>query len=194
MIKQENSSLKCKFCGLSFFQRSKLAQHIITVHKSNKPGVCGHCGESFYHANDLKKHYDIVHGEFKCFNCGLSFSQKTKLMAHVIKRDQDNKCENQEKHTEDVHERPINLHKCDFCEESFFQKIKLYHHYDSVHREFKCYNCGLSFSDKSKLRAHISKRYKDNKCEIQEKNIDHEGQKHQIQDESKSYGSDSNKR
>ena len=109
-------------------------------------------------------------------------------MAHIMKRDQDNKCEN----TEDVHER--HEHKCDFCEESFFQKIKLYHHYDSVHREFKCYNCGLSFSDKSKLREHISKRYKDNKCEIQEKNIDHEGQKHQIQDESKSYGSDSNKR
>ena len=193
MVKQENSSLKCKFCGLSFFQRSKLSQHIIIVHKSNKPGVCGHCGESFYHANDLKKHYDTVHGEFKCFNCGLSFSQKSKFMAHIMKRDQDNKCENQEKkHTEDVHER--HEHKCDFCEESFFQKIKLYHHYDTVHREFKCYNCGLSFSDKSKLRAHISKRYKDNKCEIQEKNIDHEGQKHQIQDESKSYGSDSNKR
>ena len=173
--------------------------------------MCGHCGESFYHANDLKKHYDTVHGEFKCFNCGLSFSQKSKLMAHliderIIKRDKDNKCENQEKHTEDVHERPINLHKCDFCEESFFQKIKLYHHYDSVHREFRCYNCGLSFSDKSKLRAHISKRYKDNKCEIQD-NIDHvhegpkkgryivhEGHKHQIQDESKFYGSDSNKR
>ena len=61
--------------------------------------MCGHCGESFYHANDLKKHYDTVHGEFKCFNCGLSFSQKSKLMAHIMKRDQDNKCENQEKHT-----------------------------------------------------------------------------------------------
>ena len=83
---------------------------------------------------------------------------------------------------------------CGHCGESFYHANDLKRHYDTVHREFKCYNCGLSFSDKSKLRAHISKRYKDNKCEIQEKNIDHEGQKHQIQDESKSYGSDSNKR
>ena len=123
---------KCEYCGKSFFQKSKLSQHITTVHKGNKDGVCGHCGETFYHANELRNHYDSVHRVLKCHNCGLSFSQKSKLMAHIIKRDKDQKCDSQEKHIDNVHERP-KPHKCDFCEKSFFQLENLKKHISSIH-------------------------------------------------------------
>ena len=81
----EDSAKKhmCDKCDKSFFQLSKLKNHISSVHEKIKPYQCDQCPSAFAEKANLRNHISVVHEKnkpFVCDLCGKSFGA-----AHVLK-------------------------------------------------------------------------------------------------------------
>ena len=92
---------------------------LTAVHEDHKDYKCEDCGKSFSEAGSLKKHIYTVHEghkDYKCEDCGKSFTQSQSLEIHL--------------HT--VHDG-FKDHKCESCGKTFSQPQSLKKHIHIVH-------------------------------------------------------------
>lgn len=177
---EENAGYICIQCPDKknyFALTSDFKKHLLR-HSNYKPVQCDHCEESFLDTYLLKlhvvsRHKDIASKEFVCEWCGLKYSRKDKLRAHV-KRVHDNVdyickvCEGgksfaylsdynkhmQRHNTPETTRKKRNLNrKCETCSKSFRDNWSLQKHIDATHlgiRPFLCDICARSYTDQSK--------------------------------------------
>ena len=69
-----NLQFNCRFCGISFHEKSKFIEH------NSEAGhqICSECKQHLKNQTDLKNHVDEIHSWFKCQICSKSFSSKSK--------------------------------------------------------------------------------------------------------------------
>ena len=78
------NTLDCNICGISFFHRKELKEHMLE-HSGEKPFQCHLCGKSFSSSAAMNKHI-TNHSQnkpFKCTKCNRSFSAQQKLDKHL---------------------------------------------------------------------------------------------------------------
>ena len=136
----ENISSVCNLDSEVLKNSRKLSGKLMNPISGEKPYKCNECSLSFSYKSKLRQHQRTHSGEkpFKCSECSLSFSQKSTRTIH------------QRIHTG---EKPF---KCGKCSLSFSTKSHLRRHY-RVHtgeKPFKCSDCSLSFSQKYNLKTH----------------------------------------
>lgn len=136
----------CVTCNEEFNDISNLRRHIKSVH-DRVSYSCSICGVKFNDTGNLARHIKDVHQKLKpfpCTTCGKAFLNSSKLQRHI----------------NDVHLK-LKLSECTICHKSFTDTSKRQEHVDSVHlrkREHICMDikCGLNFSSKGNLQAHIN--------------------------------------
>ena len=131
--------------------------------------LCEFCGKCFIKKTKLSLHLRKIHNvkfedvKHKCERCGKEFEYLCVKKEHVMR----------------VHEQIIlNIHKCDYCEETRKNLEHLKGHIDVVHkniRKFMCEYCpkayGLSWILRNHIRTvHDGIKYECELCEIPFKN------------------------
>ena len=96
-----NKAFKCNKCDMCFKDVETLNNHKQNMHKSFKPGRNYNNGSCSYGIYCLFSHNQIQEGQFVCYVCGDTFTEKVKLMTHrknvynnlgVCKKFQTNSC------------------------------------------------------------------------------------------------------
>ena len=67
-------SFNCKFCDISFHEKSKFIDHNTEAGHE----ICSECKQHLRNQTQLKDHIDEFHSWFKCNTCSKSFSSKFK--------------------------------------------------------------------------------------------------------------------
>ena len=170
----EGKICKCDSCGMIFSSLADLKEHVLGVHKPQKPYKCDLCSESYCYKSQLIKHKKEVHQiviEIKCDLCGKIFNQEKNLKQHtyiVHEGNKDYKCDqvsvrlqakgNHKKVESFLQSSTLKVFFILQCNETFTQNMHLKQHIYIVHeghRDFNCDTCGKSFA-----RSHHLKRHK----------------------------------
>ncbi|CAO1392762.1 unnamed protein product [Diamesa hyperborea] len=149
-----NEIVQCNLCQKSLKKKS-LPAHIRFAHHENRKlnFVCHICGKAYDREFDFRSHVTLHTGErpFVCDICGFPFPLRGYLVRHIRQ----------------VHMKNPNAprHKCNLCEKSYAQRVKLREHYRRHHEKkdagqiviqqtFACAKCGKEFTRASCLGTH----------------------------------------
>lgn len=81
--KQTVGTYKCSQCNRSFFNSTRLAEHVRSTHTFETPFTCDICGRAFSRQKCWKEHVQIHNGkQFPCNYCGILFSQGSGRRRH----------------------------------------------------------------------------------------------------------------
>ena len=64
-VHEKKRPFQCEICGSSFFLKTQLKTHTLTVHEKNKSHNCHLCKVSFGEKGNLKAHILSVHENVK---------------------------------------------------------------------------------------------------------------------------------
>ncbi|KXJ22829.1 Zinc finger and SCAN domain-containing protein 22 [Exaiptasia diaphana] len=83
----KRTRLECQTCGKTFSRKDNLKRHM-KVHQKEQKHQCVRCGKKFSRRDYLVKHQKVhekhvVDREFKCNNCGQTFSSVGELRSHL---------------------------------------------------------------------------------------------------------------
>ncbi|XP_061877868.1 zinc finger protein 32-like [Entelurus aequoreus] len=138
----------CSVCGKAFTIKGHLNRHART-HSGEKPHPCSICGTSFGVRSALVQHMRTHTGEkpHACSVCGEKFSQKGNLSRHA------------KTHTRTQSQGPV--FGCATCGKTFSQKgyLKIHRRTHTGERPYACSFCDGSFSVRSVLAKHVSRRH-----------------------------------
>ena len=76
----------CDFCEMSFFDKDKLRNHVISTHEGKKTYKCSHCNGNFLTKPKLLVHVRSFHegkGPFFCTISTNDFTQKSELRNYM---------------------------------------------------------------------------------------------------------------
>lgn len=179
----------CEFCDKSFKQKSTLKFHIENKHtQTDVRYSCDQCAKMFLSKSSMRKHRTVHNRieELKCPICGKyqpdnhTFKMHTKAHSGVKPfRCTELECN---KYFRNTRERTLHVqrvhqktrpHKCDVCNEGFFNRQQLNIHIleHTGERPFPCGDCASRFKTagqlkQHKLTAHSDARpYKCNQCD-----------------------------
>ena len=134
----------CCFCDKTFKRPETLSLHMRT-HTEERPHECSECGMKFRQEGQLSDHIKSHSGEkpFKCTHCDQAFVQQSNLISHMRTHSG---------------EKP---YICTNCGDAFRRSTHLQQHY-LLHLPdrptFTCPACGSSYSTRSALTRHRSKK------------------------------------
>ncbi|KAI1303113.1 Zinc finger protein [Halotydeus destructor] len=166
---REDNPNKCTECGMKFFNKFILQNHIRRIHeKTERTFSCELCPKRFLSKQELIQHgvSHSVDKAFSCKQCGKAFTCQRYLEKHVkthigLKKYKCDHCDREfaDKTGFTAHvrahlgERP---YACDMCEKSYTIKAHLTSHKlsHSDDRPFECKECGKTFKSRSNLRTH----------------------------------------
>ena len=125
----ENSSMEfsCTTCHYKSTYKSRIKQHIRSVHSAVKPYKCDFCDHTTAVRASLTKHINAVHRKIKPFSCSLctyTCSLKSSLDVHMA----------------GVHQKSYR-HKCPHCPYAAAAKNVVEIHIKAVHKREKPYKC-----------------------------------------------------
>ncbi|XP_063632099.1 zinc finger protein 875-like isoform X3 [Cydia splendana] len=174
----ENGDNQCKECNQVYNTKSKLANHIRSVHKGqSKRYKCVHCGEKFCSLvmknNHLVKKHGVAPKRAKCTACDKVFSNNSSLRTHyttfhlMIKRFKCSLCNMEFSYSHDLNRHMLKHtgnrdFKCDICQKAYARKSTLTQHM-MIHnndRRYKCDHCEMAFVQKCTLNSHIRAKHK----------------------------------
>ncbi len=189
-VGQTSSTLKCKFCDLTFpnssHGRALLTKHIIKLRSKGHKFECDHCGKEYPTAASLASHVKRVHIHqgFSCSICEKVYRCRDDFKRHMAQKHEGKKIELKckfcdktfgsrsgvRRHTDIIHR---NLrHKCDICQDEYVCKRSLNDHIAREHKnaakQFKCDLCDRVFKSKSGVRSHVEREHNNfNRHEVQ---------------------------
>ncbi|KAM4728566.1 uncharacterized protein FYW61_011507 [Anableps anableps] len=166
--RDNDSSLKCDFCGKVFNYKNNLVQHRRT-HTGERPFSCKTCGKSFSKSSNLKVHMRTHTGEkpFICSICGKALSSNRHLSDHMVTHSSHKPyacsvCGKMFSHESSFqyHMKSHNGDKpysCDTCGKRFILSSSLLKHMrtHTGERPFCCSTCGKRFAQSSNLSVHM---------------------------------------
>lgn len=135
--------LSCPKCNKIFYNRSKLLNHQIEVHKLKiKYKACHECDYKSVDLSNFRRHISIHSGQkaHPCNYCTSRFDTSTNLRFHILRS-----------HGE---ERPYQCDECGFK----FTNIKDLKSHSRVHNAVKsneCDQCRSRFTHRSSLKRHL---------------------------------------
>ncbi|XP_049794633.1 uncharacterized protein LOC126204249 [Schistocerca nitens] len=160
---QHQQYVKCAFCDKEFSNMKLCRDHELT-HPERATYKCDICNQMFVTEGRLKNHKELIHDDLcdtfrdnDFFKCHICF--KTLRTHHNLKRHLTN------------HEKPPVSVSCNFCQEVFTEKSKLYQHREEKHpKKHNCTFCNKEFLSLRSCRIHESLHpervvYKCNICE-----------------------------
>ncbi|CAK9304483.1 unnamed protein product [Gordionus sp. m RMFG-2023] len=156
-----HNRLKCNLCPRTFSNAFHLNQHL-RIHLGVKPYCCLICSKRFTQMSHLTQHTRVHTGDrpYICniATCKKRFSQVASLLFH-------SKC----------HQKDLPF-KCNSCYKCFPGEDKLkehiYSHFYSKHlRIYICTECGMSYSEITKLKEHMLKHSRQPKLLSNKKNV-----------------------
>ena len=137
--------VKCSLCPKSFPIPSLIQVHM-RRHTWAKPFKCAVCNISLSLKVNvrryIKTHNSVIDKPFNCNLCILSFQSKSHLERHKLR----------------IHDGM--WHKCDICENKYFEKQKLWAHKEATHSkpkiviELKCELCSYKTVEAHRLKLH----------------------------------------
>ncbi|XP_067205495.1 PR domain zinc finger protein 5-like isoform X2 [Linepithema humile] len=141
-----NVTYACKTCSFTTTNKVSLRTHNRRVHQRDLRYRCEQCSKGFMSNYDLEDHKasHLDTKSFICEYCGLTFSQKTYLIAH--KRA--------------IHEKRKTApkqHQCDLCDKNFVSEHILRKHVSLHSQRFLCAQCGKEFATNHALKLHSRK-------------------------------------
>ncbi|KAL4227112.1 Broad-Complex [Mactra antiquata] len=147
---------KCNVCFKTFYDRSSLNKHTLSVHMGIKNFQCDFCNLSFFAKKTYEEHVRVHTGErpFKCDVCPKTYKRISDLNHHLR-----------------LHKGETS-HTCEVCGEGFRRTSELKRHMSTKHtdngttvnhgeeqvltKSKTCIFCGLIFSTLKSLNEHIS--------------------------------------
>ena len=195
---------QCGICRMAFSSPQDLKDHVDMIHmnsKNNKEtsfdqetiSACNDESVTFVTKQDPKLSLfprvllpkleiielnpvrkELATKSFSCDKCGTSFSTKTKLKLHVVRRHLIRPFNSKTHHQVSRKESSL---VCDRCGKGFSSKQAMEVHIRTVHlgeRAFKCDLCDKRFTQRTSLRHHINvthlglkqpKKYKCHQCD-----------------------------
>ncbi len=166
---------QCDLCPKSFYRKTSLTNHVVTIHYCLRPFVCRFCSKSFTQGTHLRIHINSFHHGIWhwCKKCGVKFPSVTSLNKHIRQVHLKQKLNPAPRKTNRVKFR------CELCGHQFTYKSALKTHLirHNAIKFFKCYLCSKKFHTKiEKLKheqIHSSSRTptKMKKCKFCEKFI-----------------------
>lgn len=122
-----NTEFSCSTCHYKSTYKSRIKQHIRSVHSAIKPYKCDFCDHTTAVRASLTKHINAVHRKIKPFSCNLcnySCSLKSSLDVHMA----------------GVHQKSYR-HSCPHCPYAAAAKNVVEIHIKAVHKREKPYKC-----------------------------------------------------
>ncbi|XP_004533887.1 zinc finger protein 675 [Ceratitis capitata] len=129
----------CPQCDQKFRAKGRVAQHLLLVHKDEKPFICEVCGAKEC-TNQLLQEHMTIHKDympFECEVCGKCFKKKKYLKSHMY-----------------IHGDKLMCPKCGeqlSCPTTYRNHMLVH----SDERSHKCEFCGLQFKRANTLKAHL---------------------------------------
>ena len=116
-------SWHCKSCGKHFSTKQNLNNHVLAIHRNEKPFQCTLCDKKFTQNISLKTHIRSIHFNQKPFECSLchkTFKQNIGLQIHI----------------KGVHNKETPF-ECYLCNKKFTQNANLKTHLKTIHNKDK---------------------------------------------------------
>ena len=160
-VKRIHQMVKCKWCKL-FGQIDEIEPHEgrCGIAKKSKVVDCHQCGKSFARKSVLKKHQEscLQNANLKCSLCKKIYHQKYAYHEHI------KICSAKPQDIGRKYNHRKKTVPCQICDKLFVDtKAKSQHMFlqhnerdTSENKDFACIVCGKTFSNGSKLKAHIT--------------------------------------
>ena len=139
-----NKTNQCEQCSKTFKLRSKLKNHIETVHQDIRKYSCDSCNKSYKSKAALQEHELRAHSKLRPYDCKYcikTFKVHSQLKKHMFQVHLDTK-----------------TYACDICEKHFKSNANLINHKKFQHshiRNYKCELCPKTFNTSSNLKGHV---------------------------------------
>lgn len=138
----------CNVCDKTFYDKSSLNKHTLSVHMGIKNFQCEFCSLSFFARKTYEEHVRVHTGErpFKCTQCPKSYKRIADLNHHLR-----------------LHKGEVS-HTCEKCGEGFRRVSELNRHMakhtdentEHVNKPKRCTWCGLNFATTKALNKHFN--------------------------------------
>lgn len=139
------TTFKCKSCHYASTYKSRIKQHMRSVHSTLKPYKCDHCDHTTAIRASLTKHVNAVHRKLKPFSCSLcSYTCNLKRSLEV--------------HLTGYHQRQYK-YTCPHCQYAAAAKNVVDIHIQAVHnkeRPYKCPHCDYKSAYPQYIPKHIA--------------------------------------
>jgi len=183
--RNKNKISDCVYCGISFTNAGKLAEHVRYIH----PEIairCNRfmCSTYFKSKQDLEEHKKVAHKKvekhrksFVCLFCRKTCLDRGKYSAHIKKlhageafRCKNLRCctffkseEDRQKHDEEKH---AENYCCALCDYKAPNRCRIMNHLKLNHfpKEVKCPKCPKLFANKAALSVHLLSWHESKKC------------------------------
>ena len=176
----------CPKCSKRFRLHKTLREHMYT-HSEDKNFICELCGLAFKSDTNLKMHHKIHHEnrEYKCQYCNRKFRSSDGRKYHYLKEHRDqvknlgfklypcSHCEHVS-HSHQTSIRHLSSHVdnkvlgCSICQARYATVSDLNKHkktHFNENRHFRCKICNFSFSQRNKLKSHLSRHKHKENCQ-----------------------------
>lgn len=168
--KIQTKTFKCTECGMMFLEADQLTQHM-EIHTQEMPYKCSQCGAGFQKASVLSLHMAAHEGRHICHQCGSEFVNQNGLASHLKTGTCQNTLDGSTSQIDSqgflkpLQEQGSNLemdkNQCKYCGKKFASPSHLKRHTltHTGERPYACQECGVSFTQKSRLIDHHTRKH-----------------------------------
>jgi len=163
VLKNDEGSFKCEYCGKEHADYPKLYRHIRYFHLGiNKCETCRN--DPKFDGRNLCPHTKYVQPRYPCPQCGKEVRKKF-MESHMIKY-----------HTPKEDQPQLTCEVCGkvFPTQQYLDMHMHYHKFNKGEREFACETCKRSFYSEDEIKKHVCKHYSCDTCDmkfIRERNL-----------------------